>query len=97
MFIFMANLKSPDRLIGAMPPRKLKTPTKIVRPSLVSRGSGMTTGLELWRIPMTSKIIMIDRTADGRFAVDVLTWNSVAGLNAADTQLLKDATCEDTA
>jgi hypothetical protein len=79
-----------------MPPRKLKTPTKVIRPSLVSRGSGMTTGLELWRIPMTSKIIMIDRTPDNRFAVDVLTWNSVAGLNAVDTQLLKDATSEDT-
>lgn len=80
-----------------MPPRKLKTPTKVIRPSLVSRGSGMTAGLELWRLPINSKIILIDRTADSRFAADVTTWNSVAGLNAADTQLLKDATSEDTA
>jgi hypothetical protein len=80
-----------------MPPRKLKTPTKTIRPSLVSRGSGMTTGLELWRIPINSKIVMIDRTVDQRFAVDVATWNSVAGLNATDTQILKDATSEDTA
>ena len=62
----------------------------------MSRGSGITAGLELWRQPHNDKIILIDRTVDGRFAADVHTWNSVVGLNVSDTQLLKDATSEDT-
>lgn len=82
-----------------MPPKKLKTPTKgtLVRPTLVSRGSGMTAGLELWRLPTNSKIILIDRTADGRFTSDVTTWNTTVGLNAETTQSIKDATSEDIA
>lgn len=82
-----------------MPPKKLKTPTKgtLVRPTLVSRGSGMTAGLELWRLPTNAKIILIDRTADGRFASDVTTWNTTVGLNAETTQSIKDATSEDIA
>lgn len=82
-----------------MPPKKLKTPTKgtLIRPTLVSRGSGMTAGLELWRLPTNSKIILIDRTTDGRFASDVITWNTAVGLNAETTQSIKDATSEDIA
>jgi hypothetical protein len=57
----------------------------------------MTAGLELWRLPANSKIILIDRTADGRFASDVTTWNTAVGLNAATTQSIKDATSEDIA
>jgi hypothetical protein len=79
-----------------MPPRKLKTPPRPVRPTLVTRGSGITAGLELWRLVHNEKIILIDRTIDGRFASDVVTWNSAVGLNVSDTQLLKDATSEDT-
>jgi hypothetical protein len=79
-----------------MPPRKLKTPPRPVRPTLVTRGSGITAGLEHWRLVHNEKIILIDRTIDGRFASDVVTWNSAVGLNVSDTQLLKDATSEDT-
>ena len=57
----------------------------------------MTAGLELWRLPTNAKIILIDRTTDGRFASDVTTWNTTVGLNAATTQSIKDATSEDIA
>ena len=56
----------------------------------------MTSGLELWRLSTNNKIILIDRSPEGRFAADVVTWNTVVGLNAETTQLLKDATSEDT-
>ena len=77
-----------------MPPRKTKAPP--AKPTLISRGSGMTAGLELWRLSTNNKIILIDRSPEGRFASDVITWNTVVGLNAETTQLLKDATSEDT-
>ena len=57
----------------------------------------MTAGLELWRLPTNAKIILIDRTPDGRFASDVTTWNTTVGLNAETTQSIKDATSEDIA
>ena len=60
---------------------------------LVSRGAGMTAGLELHRIPNSKKFVLIDKSPDGRFAGDVTTWNegAAAGLNRADAKKLRDA------
>lgn len=64
-------------------------------PERISAGAGITAGLEIWRIG--AKLVLVDRSPDGRFAGDVNTWNTAAGLNAATTLLLKDAACKDTA
>jgi hypothetical protein len=53
----------------------------------VSRGAGMTDGLELWKYG--PKIILVDRSPDGRFKADVETWNG--GLNAVALKKIKDA------
>jgi hypothetical protein len=76
-----------------MPPRKIikKNTTPSVR---ISTGSGITAGLEIWRI--NDKVALVDISPDGRFAVDVATWNTAAGLNADHTSLLKNAACKDT-
>lgn len=60
---------------------------------LVSRGAGMTAGLEIHRIQNPKKLVLIDRSPDGRFAGDVATWNegAAAGLNRADAKKLRDA------
>lgn len=60
---------------------------------LVSRGAGMTAGLEIHRIQNPKKLVLIDRNPDGRFAGDVATWNEgvAAGLNRADAKKLRDA------
>jgi hypothetical protein len=50
----------------------------------------MTTGLEMWCIG--DKIVLTDRSADGRFAEDVSTWNNAVGLNGTALKKLKDAT-----
>jgi len=60
-----------------MPPRspkKAKTPSPIR--TFVSRGGGITEGLEMWRQGDT--FILVDTTADNRFAADVETWNRAA-------------------
>lgn len=61
----------------------------------VSTGAGITAGLEIWRVG--TKLVLVDRSPDGRFAGDVTTWNTAAGLNAATTLLLKDAAGKDSA
>jgi hypothetical protein len=43
----------------------------------VSVGAGMTAGLEIWR--QGDRLVLVDRSADGRFADDVVTWDSVSG------------------
>ena len=68
-----------------MPPRPRAAPTR------VSRGAGMTAGLEIWNY--AGQLVLYDRSPDGRFATDVATWN--AGLNAAATKKLKDAAQQD--
>lgn len=73
-----------------MPPRK-KIPD--VPPVRLSVGSGITAGLEMWRI--SNKVALVDTSPDGRFAVDVATWNTAAGLNTPHTELLKNAACKD--
>jgi len=61
------------------------------RPELISRGAGITAGLEIWRVK--TMLALVDRSPDGRFATDVATWNkAVVGLNAAALKNLKDAT-----
>lgn len=75
-----------------MPPRKIIK--KTTPPVRLSTGSGMTTGLELWRI--ADKIALVDTSPDSRFAIDVETWNTAAGLNVDHTELCKNATCKDT-
>lgn len=61
-------------------------------PQLISRGSGVTAGLELWTSASGEKIVLVDCSPDGRFAADVATWNGgVAGLNAAALKKVKDA------
>jgi hypothetical protein len=78
-----------------MPPRK-----KIVKKGDIAQavpiegpvatGSGITTGLEIWRYG--EKFVLVDKTDDERYASDLLTWNTGAGLNAADIHRIKDAT-----
>jgi len=61
--------------------------------TLVSKGSGMVAGLEMWKITRSagSCIVLVDRSPDGRFAADVTQWNSAVSLNAATLKKLKDA------
>ena len=58
-----------------------------------SKGAGMTAGLEICRLG--DKFILIDHSADARFADDVATWNDAAtvsfGLNPTTTKKTKDA------
>jgi hypothetical protein len=75
-----------------MPPRKTVAPT--VPPHLVSVGSGMTAGLEIWSF--AGKLILYDRSADSRFTADVATWNTAAGLNKATTEVFKNAALKNT-
>lgn len=71
-----------------MPQKKEMPPAP--KPQLVSTGSGVVAGLELWRTG--DKIVLVDRSPDQRFAVDVATWNSaVVGLNATAMKKVKDA------
>ena len=77
-----------------MPPRRGATAVAPT-PTHVSSGAGVTAGLEMWRVG--TKLVLFDRTPDGRFAVDVATWNTAAGLNAAATLSLKDAACKNPA
>jgi hypothetical protein len=77
-----------------MPPKKIVRkrkavtgPATVAAASCYSRGTGMTAGLELWTVSVSSgahpKFLMFDRSADGRFAGDVVTWNAATGLSAA--------------
>lgn len=66
--------------------------TKASEPAFVSRGAGMTAGLELWNLG--GKLVLYDASADGRFADDVHTW---AGLNARTIKQLKDAAIKNSA
>jgi hypothetical protein len=70
--------------------RKAKATAKAVVPTCLSRGSGMTAGLEIWRVGTT--LHLYDRTPDNRFAADVTTWTvATGGLNAMALQTIKDA------
>lgn len=80
-----------------MPPKKVikkSAALPIAPPQRISSGSGITAGLEIWRVGPT--IVLYDRSPDGRFADDVERWNTAAGLNAACALLLKDAAGKDT-
>jgi hypothetical protein len=70
-----------------MPPRKTQKKDAVV---YISQGAGMTAGLELWRYG--TKFFLHDRSADSRFAADILTWNSALSLNVSDIQHIKNAT-----
>ena len=41
---------------------------------LVSRGAGITEGLEIWYDPKTCKFFLVDKSPDGRFKADVVAW-----------------------
>ena len=77
---------------------KIKTPRKKAKVTAtladavpISKGAGMTAGLEICRLG--DKFILVDHSADGRFADDVATWNeTVAGLNGSVIKKTKDAT-----
>jgi len=43
---------------------------------LVSRGSGMTEGLEMWYNKKLRKFILVDVSPDRRFEVDVAVWST---------------------
>ena len=66
-----------------MPPKgRKKTNSEPSSPLLplvgpVSVGAGMTAGLEIWR--QGDRLVLVDRSADGRFADDVRTWDSGSG------------------
>jgi hypothetical protein len=75
-----------------MPPRR-KTPANSPEVPIrgpLTKGAGMTAGLEIWTVG-TQKVL-VDRSADGRFAADVASWNSALGLNEETLNRLKDAT-----
>jgi hypothetical protein len=76
-----------------MPPRRVKKAAAM--PQCISRGAGMTAGLEIWRVGTT--LYLYDRTADNRFAADIATWTAATGgLNAATLQIIKDAVSDST-
>ena len=68
-----------------------------LEPKLISKGTGMTAGLEIWSVPTGKKrgpptiLALFDNSADGRFKHDVTEWNTAAGLNAKTLKKLKDA------
>jgi len=75
-------------------PKTPKTPktakTTLADAIPVSKGAGMTAGLEIRRLG--DKFVLIDNSTDGRFADDVATWNeTVAGLNGSPPKKTKDA------
>ena len=74
-----------------MPPKKAP---RLEVGRRVGAGGGMTAGLEIWSATVAGqhKFVLVDRSADGRFATDTATWNTAAGLNEAATKILKDAT-----
>jgi hypothetical protein len=76
-----------------MPPKRQPTQTLRVQ-GRVGAGAGMTAGLEIWAVDLGGqhRFVLIDTSTDGRFASDVTTWNTAAGLNEAATKILKDAT-----
>jgi hypothetical protein len=45
---------------------------------LISRGSGLMEGLELWYNSKNRKIILVDVSPDHRFESDVKQWNTVS-------------------
>jgi hypothetical protein len=67
------------------------------QPNLISKGTGMTAGLEIWCVPTGKKrgpptvLALVDQSPDGRFKHDVTEWNTAAGLNAKSLKKLKDA------
>lgn len=70
--------------------RKVKTTLTLADAVPVSKGAGMTAGLEICRLG--DKFVLVDHTADTRFADDVATWNEAAvGLNPVTTKKTKDA------
>lgn len=58
---------------------------------LISKGAGMTAGLEMCRLG--DKFVLIDKSTDARFGDDVATWNEAVllGLNPVSTKKTKDA------
>ena len=66
-------------------------------PKLISAGTGMTAGLEIWSMPTGKKrgpatvLALVDKSADGRFKHDVTEWNTAAGLNTKTLKKVKDA------
>lgn len=80
-----------------MPPKRSKAVAPSQHPvriqGRVGVGAGMTAGLEIWAVVEGTqhRFALYDRSADGRFAADVVAWNTAAGLNAATIQVLKDA------
>ena len=64
---------------------------------LISKGTGMTAGLEIWSMPTGKKkgpptvLALVDQSTDGRFKHDVTEWNTAAGLNTKSIKKIKDA------
>ena len=52
-------------------------PPKLI---FVSRGAGITEGLELWRT-LKGQFVLVDKSADKRFTADVTTWKKSASSN----------------
>jgi len=81
-----------------MPPKsKTEKPTKPIKPTdlsqaiPISKGAGMTAGLEIHRLNNT--FVLVDSTPDNRFAADVAEWNATAAasLNVSSPKKNKDA------
>ena len=87
------NLRQSTRTNTRVMPPKRKTPAsspEIPIRGPLTKGAGMTAGLEIWTVG-TQKVL-VDRSADGRFAADVDVWVSAVGLNEETLNRLKDAT-----
>lgn len=86
-------MESTPKIKTPKTPRKAKVATLALADAVpVSKGAGMTAGLEICRL--AEKFILVDHSSDARFADDVATWNeaAVAGLNGSPIKKTKDAT-----
>jgi hypothetical protein len=73
-----------------MPPKTAKPKSiDLSQATPISKGAGMTAGLEIHRLHNT--FILIDSTPDNRFAADVAEWNAAASLNVPNPKKIKDA------
>lgn len=79
-----------------MPPKRkaVAAPLQFNVNRRVGAGAGMTAGLEIWSTVLNGqhRFVLVDKSTDERFATDIATWNTAAGLNEAATKILKDAT-----
>jgi hypothetical protein len=75
-----------------MPPKTKPAKTiDLSQATPISKGAGITAGLEIHRLHNT--FVLVDSTPDNRFAADVAEWNATAtaSLNVPNPKKNKDA------